>query len=99
MNDKPARVQKAYERNDLVPELTAQIRKSKALDWLVHHVEIVDPDGDPIDRDLVLGHTHGPDGEHLHDHDQPESSDSSSGEPVASSEASGGSPSEEEASS
>ena len=99
MNDKPARVQKAYERNDLVPELTAQIRKSKALDWLVHHVEIVDPDGDPIDRDLVLGHTHGPDGEHLHDHDQPESSDSSSGEPVASSEATGGSPSEEEASS
>ena len=51
-------VRKAYERNDAVPELVAQMRKSKALDWLLHHVEIVDPDGKPIDRDLVLGHTH-----------------------------------------
>jgi trigger factor len=99
MNDKPARVRKAYERNDLVPELSAQIRKSKALDWLVHHVEIVDPDGNPIDRDLVLGHSHGPDGEHVHDHDHHhESFDSSSGEPAASSEPAEGSPSEEEAS-
>jgi trigger factor len=74
VNEKAAKVQQAYERNDLVPELAAQIRKSKALDWLLHHVEIVDPEGQPIDRDLVLGHTHGPDGEHLpgaaddHDH-------------------------------
>ena len=44
--------------NDVVPELVAQIRKAKALDWLLHHVEIVDPDGNPLDRDLVLGHTH-----------------------------------------
>jgi trigger factor len=55
---KANQVRKAYERNDLVPELTAQIRKSKALDWLLHHVELVDPDGHPLDRDLILGHTH-----------------------------------------
>ncbi len=58
VNQKPNQVRKAYERNDLVPELVAQIRKSKALDWLLHHVEIVDPAGAPIDRDLVLGHDH-----------------------------------------
>jgi trigger factor len=57
-------VRKAYERNDAVPELIAQLRKSKALDWLLHHVEMVDPDGNSIDRDLVLGHDHDD-----HDHD------------------------------
>ena len=64
-------IRKAYEQNDAVPELVAQIRKSKALDWLLHHVEIVDPDGKPIDRELVLGHTHDDDDEaHDHDHDR-----------------------------
>ncbi len=61
-------VRKLYERNDLVPELSAQIRKAKALDWLLHHVELVDPDGNPIDRDLVLGHTHDEHGQHVDDH-------------------------------
>ena len=42
---KANQMRKAYERNDLVPELVAQIRKSKALDWLLHHVELVDPAG------------------------------------------------------
>ena len=52
VNEKPNQVRKAYERNDLVPDLVAQIRKSKALDWLLHHVEIVDPEGHELDRDL-----------------------------------------------
>jgi trigger factor len=58
VNQKANQVRRAYERNDLVPDLVAQIRKSKALDWLLHHVEMVDPDGNELDRDLVLGHTH-----------------------------------------
>jgi trigger factor len=58
VNQKANQVRKAYERNDLVPDLVAQIRKSKALDWLLHHVEMVDPEGHELDRDLVLGHTH-----------------------------------------
>jgi trigger factor len=58
VNEKPNQVRKAYERNDLVPDLVAQIRKSKALDWLLHHVEIVDTEGHGIDRDLILGHSH-----------------------------------------
>jgi trigger factor len=60
-------IRRAYERNDAVPELIAQIRKSKAMDWLLHHVEMVDTDGTAIDRDLVLGHTHDDD-DHDHDH-------------------------------
>ena len=59
-------VRKAYERNDMVPELAAQVRKGKSLDWLLHHVEMVDPAGNQLDRDVVLGHTHD---EHEHEHD------------------------------
>src|SRR6185436_8511774 len=88
---KPNQVRKAYEQNDLVPELVSQIRKSKALDWLLHHVEMVDPAGNPLDRDEILGHTHDEDGGRAHDHDHddhdtPESADSSSGAPAASSD-------------
>jgi trigger factor len=51
-------IRKAYEDNEAVPELAAQIRKSKAFDWLLHHIEFVDPDGAAIDRDILLGHSH-----------------------------------------
>jgi trigger factor len=66
VRQKPAQVRKAYEANDAVADLTAQILKTKALDWLLHHAEVVDPDGQPIDRELVIGHTHD---DHDHDHD------------------------------
>ena len=60
-------IRKAYEQNDAVPELAAQIRKSKAFDWLIHNVRFVDPSGAEIDRDTLLGHTHDADGGHDHD--------------------------------
>jgi trigger factor len=66
---KAKEIRKAYEQNEAVPELAAQIRKSKAFDWLLHNVSFVDPDGTPIDRDTLLGHTHDDDGEHSHDGD------------------------------
>ena len=66
---KAREIRRMYEQNDAVPELIAQIRKSKATDWLLHHVEMVDREGKPIDRDLVLGHTHDEHGGHVHDHD------------------------------
>jgi trigger factor len=69
VNQKKAAVRRAYEQNDAVTDLIAQLRKTQALDWLLHHVEVVDPDGAAIDRDLVLGHTHDEDGGHGHDHD------------------------------
>lgn len=65
---KAKEIRRLYEQNDAVPELTSQIRKSKAMDWLLHHVEMVDHEGGTIDRDLVLGHTHD-DHDHDHDHD------------------------------
>jgi trigger factor len=60
-------IRKAYEQNDAVPELEAQIRKSKALDWLIHNVDFVDEDGATIDRDTLLGHGHDEDGNHVED--------------------------------
>lgn len=63
-----AQVRKAYERNDAVGDLAAQIRKSKALDWLLHNVSYVDADGVALDRDTVLGHSDHDHG-HSHDHD------------------------------
>ena len=58
-------IRKAYEQNDAVPDLEAQIRKSKALDWLIHNVEFVDEAGTAIDRDALLGHSHDDDGNHI----------------------------------
>ena len=61
-------IRKAYEDNEAVPELAAQIRKSKAFDWLLHNIDFVDPDGNPIDRDTLLGHSHDDDDHDGHDH-------------------------------
>jgi trigger factor len=71
-------VRRAYEANDAVTDLVAQIRKSRALDWLLHHVELVDPEGNPIDRNLVLGDDHDDDDHDDHDdhdHDDHEGHD------------------------
>ncbi|MCX6519076.1 MAG: trigger factor [Actinobacteria bacterium] len=68
VQQKAKQVKRAYETNDAVTDLMSQIRKSKALDWLIHHVDIVDLEGEPVDRDLILGHTHDEDGGHGHDH-------------------------------
>ena len=72
---KAKEIRKAYESNDAVPELVAQIRKSKAIDWLLHHVELVDPLGAPIDRDTLLGHRDDEDHEHDSDHTDPDHTD------------------------
>jgi trigger factor len=52
-----------------VTDLVAQMRKTKALDFLLEHVEIVDPEGNSIDRALVMGKTEDHDHDHAHDHD------------------------------
>lgn len=75
VNQKVNQVRKAYERNDAVENLRAQLKKSKALDWLLEHIEVVDTDGAPIDTAVLLGegyHVHGDHvhfGEDGHDHD------------------------------
>jgi trigger factor len=47
---KPAQVRKDLERNDQIPAVRSDLRKRKALEWLVERVEIVDPEGHEIDR-------------------------------------------------
>ncbi|MEO6125698.1 MAG: trigger factor [Ilumatobacteraceae bacterium] len=69
VRQKVNQVRKAYEKNDAVSELVAQLRKSKALDFLLHNVEIVDPNGTTIANDVILGHDHSDHDHDDHDHD------------------------------
>ena len=65
VGEKASKVRKAYEQNDAIPDLVAQMRKSQALDWLLHNSTYVDNNGNTLDADTVLG-DHDHDG---HDHD------------------------------
>jgi len=53
MQRKPAEVRRELERHDSIATVRSDIRKSKALEWLVEHVEIVDEEGQPVDRALL----------------------------------------------
>jgi trigger factor len=65
------KVRRQLERNDQIPAIRSDLRTRKALEWLLEHVEIVDPDGQPIDRDdLVLSADDDHDHDHDHDHDE-----------------------------
>lgn len=50
VGQKPAQVRKQLERNGQVPAVRSDVRKRKALEWLVEQVELVDEGGNPIDR-------------------------------------------------
>jgi trigger factor len=50
VNEKPRKVLDRLERGGQLPGLRSDIRKRKALDWLVEQVEVVDQEGQPIDR-------------------------------------------------
>lgn len=52
---KVPQVRKAYEKNDAIAELKAQIRKSKAVDWLLRNTNFVDPLGNKIDASVIFG--------------------------------------------
>jgi trigger factor len=69
VGQKASTIRKAYESEDAVGELTAQIRKRKALDWLLEHVEVVDEHGTPFDRAVLLDRDHDDHDGHGHDHD------------------------------
>src|SRR5581483_295173 len=53
LNEDPAKVRREFERAQQIPAVRSDIRKRKALDWLVEHVEIVDEEGQPIDPDAL----------------------------------------------
>jgi trigger factor len=50
MNTDALSVRSQLENSDQMPAVRSDIRKAKALGWLVEHVEIVDDEGSPIDR-------------------------------------------------
>jgi trigger factor len=50
LEQKPAKLRQDLERADQIPAVRSDIRKRKALDWLVEHVELVDEQGEPIER-------------------------------------------------
>jgi trigger factor len=47
---KPAVVRRDLERNEAIPALRSDLRNRKALEWVVEHAAVVDPEGVPIDR-------------------------------------------------
>jgi trigger factor len=50
---KPATLRRNLERADQMSAVRSDWRKNKALEWLIDHVELVDPEGQPIDRKLL----------------------------------------------
>jgi len=47
---KPAEIRRQLDRADQMPAVRSDIRKTKALEWLSDHVEVVDEEGRAIDR-------------------------------------------------
>jgi trigger factor len=50
----PAEVLRRLDRSGQLPELRSEIRKSKAVTWLVEHVGVVDDQGNPVDRTALF---------------------------------------------
>ena len=50
VGEKVERVRREFERGGQLAAVRSDVRKRKALDWLLERVEIVDEDGQPIDR-------------------------------------------------
>jgi len=48
-----AELRQALERNDGVQAVRSDVRKGKALDWLLEHVEVKDTEDNPVDRDAL----------------------------------------------
>lgn len=71
-NQTPAEMRAALEENGRMPLLRAEIRKSKALRWLLDHVAIVDEQGNAVDRESLRAELSEADGHH-HDGDSEES--------------------------
>jgi trigger factor len=53
LDQRPDQIRRQLERAERMPELRSDIRKGKAFNWLVDHVELVDEEGKPIDRALL----------------------------------------------
>ena len=50
---RPDRLRESLESNGQMPAVVSDLRKSKAFEWLLERVELVDPGGQPVDRSLL----------------------------------------------
>jgi trigger factor len=50
---KPGELERNLERTNQMGAVRSDWKKSKALEWLIEHVEVVDKEGQPIDRALL----------------------------------------------
>jgi trigger factor len=57
MGEKPDKVRKQLDHGGQVPAVRSELRNSKALEWLVEHAEVVDDEGNPIDRADLMPET------------------------------------------
>lgn len=48
------KVREQFEHNNQIPLVRSDLRTRKAMEWILERVEVVDPDGGPIDRDALL---------------------------------------------
>jgi trigger factor len=47
------KVRQQFEQGGGMRAVRSDIQRSKALEWLTEHAEVVDPDGKPVDRSLL----------------------------------------------
>jgi trigger factor len=62
VREKPGKVRERLERGGQLPGLRSDIKKRKALDWLIERVELVDQNGKPLERgelDIVVDESRG----------------------------------------
>ncbi len=57
----PKKVREQFEHNGQIPLVRSDVRTRKAMEWVLERVEVVDPDGGPIDRDALLDDADEPD--------------------------------------
>ncbi|HEX9682048.1 MAG TPA: trigger factor [Acidimicrobiales bacterium] len=49
----PDELRARLEHDDRLPEVRSDLSKGKAVEWLIEHVTVVDPEGNEVDRDLL----------------------------------------------
>lgn len=78
----PADVREQLESSDQMAAVRSDVRKGKAVEWLVAHIEAVDPQGQPIDRALLDEAPEPDDDEAGQDAEEPEDAEKTTADAV-----------------
>ncbi|QYG92511.1 trigger factor [Iamia sp. SCSIO 61187] len=62
------KVRQQFERNSQLSLVRSDVRTRKAMDWVLEHIEVVDRDGNALDREALLADEDDHDHDHGHDH-------------------------------